>query len=133
VASSGATRLQNYNIKQNIIYFCTTCLPFKTSQEIIEDSRRGEMDDFSIHFKDIIVPIAPSILYERQSLVATTPPPGTLKKKKSTARLRAELFINIPAFIERGLATSSVRRTPIATTGPSATLSASTTAIFRRK
>lgn len=85
------------------------------------------MDDFSMLFKDIIVPIAPSILYERQGVIAPT-----VTKKKSKSKLRAELFINIPAFIERGMAASTVRRTPVATTGP-ATLSSSTLAIVRRK
>ncbi len=78
-------------------------------------------------FKDIIVPIAPSILYERQGVL--TP---TLTKKKSMSKRCADLYINIPAFIERGMAASTVRRTPVATTG-GATLSASTLAIVRRR
>ena len=86
-----------------------------------------QMDDFSMVFKDIIVPIAPSILYERQGVLSPT-----LTKKKSASKRCAELFINIPAFIERGMVTSTVRRTPVATTGQ-VTLSSSTLAIVRRR
>ena len=78
-------------------------------------------------FKDIIVPITPSILYERQGVF--TP---TTSKKKTASKRCADLYINIPAFIERGMAASTVRRTPVATTGTT-TLSASTLAIVRRR
>jgi hypothetical protein len=89
------------------------------------------MDDVSLLFQDIVIPIAPSILYERQGVIASTPPASNSMRKKSKATMRAELFLNLATFIERGANTSNSRRTPTATLSKNITLSSSTTTILR--
>lgn len=66
------------------------------------------MDDATLLFKDIVIPIAPSILYEHQMITPSS------MRKKSKVTMRAELFLNLASFIERGANTSNSRRTPTA-------------------
>lgn len=83
------------------------------------------MDDTALLFKDIVIPIAPSILYEQQMITPSS------MRKKSKVSMRAELFLNLASFIERGANTSNSRRTPTASL--SKKTASSTITILRNK
>ena len=89
------------------------------------------MDDMTVLFQDIVIPIAPSILYERQGVITSTPTVSNSMRKKSKVSMRAELFLNLASFIERGANTSNSRRTPTASL--SKKTASSTITILRNK
>jgi hypothetical protein len=88
------------------------------------------MDDVSLLFKDIIIPIAPSILYERPQYHVADGHSNMRKKSKSS--MRAELFLNLATFIERGTNTSNSRRTPTATPSKNTTITPLSATILRK-